>query len=330
MPLLSLSFLPEQAAVASKPVDSLFIYLIFISSFFGLLIAAMIIFFSIRYKRKSESDRPKEIHGNNKLEMLWTIIPLIISLTIFGWGLVLYFNNYRPPAHALEVFVVGKQWMWKLQHPSGPREIDELHVPINYPVRLTLTSEDVIHSFYVPAFRIKMDAVPGRYTHTWFQATKVGKYHLFCAEYCGTEHSKMIGWVHVMSQEDYQKWISERTGQTPMLEPGASALSEGEKIFQKYRCFACHHAAAGALGPDLSGIYGKQVKLLDGTTVTADENYLRESIKTPQIKIVEGYAPLMPTFENILSEEQIFAIIEYLKKWNSGTLPQDAEGTQSA
>ncbi|OIO37514.1 MAG: cytochrome c oxidase subunit II [Candidatus Omnitrophica bacterium CG1_02_46_14] len=316
-----MNFFPEQASTAAGEVDALFLYLVAVSAFFFFLIFAFVVFFSIRYRRRSKSERPKAIHGNNTLEVIWTVIPLVLALSFFGWGLKLYYINYRPPANSLEIFVVGKQWMWKLQHPSGPREINELHVPVNYPVRLTITSEDVIHSFFVPAFRLKMDAVPGRYNRTWFKAVKPGRYHFFCAQYCGTDHSKMIGWVTVMEQTDYQKWISALTGQTQALVPDETKVSTGEKLFNKYRCFACHSPAAGSLGPDLTGVFGRQVSLKDGQKITADESYLKESVQTPTAKIVEGYAPLMPSFDKILSEEQIFTIIEYLKtgkKTNDG------------
>ncbi len=319
----SLLFLPQQASSTAGQVDALYLYLIGVCLFFALLIFVLVAVFSIKYRRRSDSERPKPIHGNHFLEMLWTIVPFFFVMSFFIGGMVLYFGYFRPPAHSLEIFVVGKQWMWKLQHPSGPREINELHVPVNYPVKLTLTSEDVIHSFYVPAFRIKMDAVPGRYTRTWFKATQTGDFHLFCAEFCGTEHSKMIGKIHVMEMADYQKWLSERTGKNIKIQTGTMPTAVGEELFQKYRCIACHHATAGALGPDLTKAFGSEVKLADGKTVKVDEAYIQESLKNPTAKIVEGYAPLMPTYENILSEEQIFAIIEYLKH-----LP--SEGTQPA
>lgn len=310
----SLLFLPEQASSVAQSVDSLYLYLVGVCLFFATLIFVLVIFFSIKYRRRSDSERPKPIHGNHFLEMLWTIVPLLFVLSFFIGGMVIYFQYFRPPANSLEIFVVGKQWMWKLQHPSGPREINELHIPVNYPVKVTLTSEDVIHSFYVPAFRVKMDAVPGRYTRTWFKATHTGKYHLFCAEFCGTEHSKMIGWIHVMEMADYQKWLSEKTGKETALQMNVTPASTGEDLFQKYRCAACHHPKAGSLGPDLTRAFGTQVKLTDGSSVKMDEAYIQESIKTPTAKIVEGFAPLMPTYEKILSEEQIFAIIEYLKQ----------------
>lgn len=320
----SFSFFPPQASEAAGSVDQLYIYLVAVSIFFSVLIFGLVAFFSIKYRRKSESERPAEIHGHNTLELIWTLIPLVIVMSFFAWGFSIYYNHFRAPSNALEVFVVGKQWMWKLQHPSGPREINELHVPIGHPVKLTITSEDVIHSFYVPAFRIKMDAVPGRYTRTWFKATKAGTYHIYCAEYCGTEHSRMIGWIHVMEQADYQKWLSERMGTDVKFDPTTTPLSRGEQIFQKYRCFACHHPQSGALGPDLTRVFGSTVQLTDGKTVTADEAYIQESIRNPTAKVVQGYAPLMPTYENILTQEQIYDVIQYLKTQAEGAAPASA------
>ena len=307
---------PEQASTLAPEIDKLFFYLVAISIFFSILIFSVITFFAFKYKRKSEDERPKAIHGNNLLEAIWTAIPLAIAMSIFFWGASLFVKTMSsPPSDALEIFVVGKQWMWKIQHPEGPREINELHVPANRPVKLILTSEDVIHSFYIPAFRIKMDALPGRYTTVWFEASKPGKYHLFCAEYCGTKHAGMIGSVIVLEESEYQEWLS---GGSASSISGEDMVSQGSRLFNELRCVTCHHDGEAAVGANLDGLYGSKVHLTDGRTVTADEAYLRESILKPTAAIVKGFDPVMPTFEGQVDEGQIMAIIEYLKSKDGG------------
>jgi len=298
----------------------LYFFLIGLSLFFGLLIATLLVVFAIRFRRRPGDGIPQPIHGSTPLELVWTIIPFTLGMGIFLWGAWLFFAMSRPPDNAHEVFVVGKQWMWKLQHLEGRREIDELHVPIGQAVKLTMTSEDVIHSFYVPAFRMKADVVPGRYTTAWFQATKVGEYHLFCAEYCGTSHSGMIGRIVVMEPADYQAWLSQTApGAAGARGPGAaqpasvSPAAAGEALFNQMGCITCHQAQAGALGPSLIGIYGKPVKLQDGSEVVVDDAYLRESILHPTAKIVAGFQPVMPTFQGQLDEEQVLQLIQYIK-----------------
>ncbi len=242
------------------------------------------------------------------LEVLWTVIPLGIGLTSFAWGASLYFKTYRPLTDALEIAVIGKQWMWKLQHPTGRREINELHIPVGQPIKLRMASEDVIHSFYVPAFRVKRDVLPGRYSTTWFEATRIGEYHLFCAEYCGTEHSLMIGRVIIMERADYQKWLSGEGGNV-----GVSVVAAGESRFQQLGCNTCHKAESGARGPALAGLVGKSVQLQNSETVIADEAYIRESILKPNAKLVSGYKPIMPTYQGQISEEGVLQIITYMK-----------------
>jgi len=275
-----------------------------------------VIAFSIKYRRRSDDERTPHIHGSTMLEIVWTVIPLGITMVIFFWGASLFVTLTRPPDDALQVNVVGKQWMWKVQHLEGRREINELHVPVGRPVKVTLTSEDVIHSFYVPAFRIKQDAVPGRYTTTWFEATKVGRYHLFCAEYCGTMHSGMIGSIVVMDPAEYQSWLAGTEGAAVVAAAAGgqeSLVAAGEKMFTERGCIACHQPQGGALGPSLVGVAGKPVTLQSGETVVADDNYLRESILMPQVKIVAGFQPVMPTFKGQLSEEQVMQLIAYIK-----------------
>ncbi len=308
----SLPLFPEQASTFAERVDALYYYLLSVSGFFVLLIFALIFLFAIKYRRRSEDEQPRPILGSIPLEVIWIAIPFILVMVMFGWGASLYFTAFSPPADALEIFVVGKQWMWKVQHPEGRREINELHVPIGYPVKLTMTSQDVIHSFYVPAFRIKMDAVPGRYTSTWFQASKTGTFHLFCAEYCGTAHAGMGGQVVVMKPSEYEQWL--RTGAPE--EPLAAA---GERLFQQLGCSGCHSPNSTVRAPPLEGIYGKPMPLQSGHVVTADESYIRDSILLPQKDVVAGYAPVMPTFQGRISEEELMQIIAYIRSLGTGT-----------
>jgi len=264
-----------------------------------------LLFFAIKYRRRSDADRPKEIHGSLALELTWTLIPLGIVVVMFVWGAKVFFHMNRPPDDAMTVSVVGKRWMWKLQQPTGQREINELHVPVGRAVKLVITSEDAIHSFFVPAFRIKKDAVPGRYNVAWFRATKTGTYHLFCAEYCVTEHSKMIGRVVVMEPEAYQTWLAGGP-------PPESPVVAGEKLFTELNCVTCHRPDSAGRGPVLQGIFGRPVKLASGDTVVADEAYVRESVVNPAAKVVAGYQPVMPTYQGQVSEEQLISLVAYI------------------
>ncbi len=305
------SLFPESASTIAGQVDGLFFFMIAVSTFFGLLVAGLVVFLSIRYRRRSDAvatDPP--LLNSLRLEVAWTIIPFLISMVMFYWGASVYVTMARPPDDAEEIFVVGKQWMWKLQHIEGRREINELHVPVGQPIKLTMTSEDVIHSFYVPAFRIKADVVPGRYNTLWFEATKVGTYHLFCAEYCGTEHSKMIGSVYVMEPSDFQEWLSGGSGSAAR---SAAPVEVGRTLFAEKGCVTCHKAEGSMMGPSLVGIFGSERELAAGTRVVVDEDYLRESVLNPQAKIVAGYQPVMPTFAGQLDEEELLALVQYIK-----------------
>ena len=235
------------------------------------------------------------------------MIPLGLSLVMFAWGASIFFTESRPPADSMEIFVTGKQWMWKIQHNEGAREINELHVPVNRDIRLTLTSEDVIHDFYVPAFRTKTDVLPGRYTTEWFRPTKVGEYHIFCAEYCGTKHSGMIGTVYVMNEADYNAWLGAGSGEGSMAE-------QGEALFNQLGCGTCHASAINKQNgrcPNLNGLFGTTVELKDGSKVRADESYIRESVLYPQAKIVAGYDDIMPTFKGLITEDGMLKLVEY-------------------
>jgi cytochrome c oxidase subunit II len=296
---------PARASSAAGNVDALFIFLLILSGLMCLAIFTLLTIFAVRYRRRS-GVLAEQIEGSNALEFTWTFIPLGIFLIIFGWSSVVYFQIRTPPQGSAEIYTVAKQWMWKFQHAEGQREINELHVPVGRDVRMIMTSQDVIHSFYVPAFRIKQDVLPGSYTVAWFHATKAGTYHLFCAEYCGTMHSGMVGNVVVMEPAQYEAWVSGG---------GASgSLSEtGQGIFQSLGCSTCHRMDTQGRGPNLTGVFGKPVLLEDGRTVTADENYIRESILNPGAKVVSGFRPIMPTFQGLVSEEQVNALIAYVK-----------------
>jgi cytochrome c oxidase subunit 2 len=283
-----------------------------VAVFFSLLIAGLIVYFAVRYRRRAPESVGADIHGSLVLEMVWTIIPALITVVIFVWGASVFFAMSRPPDETLNVYVVGKQWMWKFQHLDGQREINELHVPVGRAVKLIMTSEDVIHDVFIPAFRVKADVLPGRYTNIWFQATKPGRYHLFCAEYCGTRHSGMVGEVVVMDPSDYQTWLSGGA-------PEGSLASGGEQLFQSLACITCHRADSQGRGPVLQGLFGKTVHLQNGEAVTADEAYIRESILQPSAKIVDGFQPIMPTFQGLVTEEQLLQLVEYVKSLSTQT-----------
>ena len=303
---------PEQASTFAWQVDLLYFYLIAISVAFTIPIVLAIFFFGIKYRETEKYATPEEMHGSMVLETVWSIIPFIISMTIFLGGAIVYFNQYTPPEDAMEIYIVGKQWMWKAQHQTGQREINELHVPVGRKIKLTMTTEDVLHDFFIPAFRTKMDVVPGRYTYMWFEPTKAGKYHLFCAEYCGLNHSGMGGYVYVMEQRDFDEWLSGSVaGQTP--------VEAGRDLFQnKLGCASCHAGGASQRGAVLEGIFGKEVELASGGKVVADEQYIRNSILNPGAQIVAGYQPIMPTFKGQVTEEQLNSLVAYIKSLTPG------------
>jgi cytochrome c oxidase subunit 2 len=300
-----LPLFPQQASTVAGQVDAFYLFLVLITTFFSLLIALLILFFVIKYRKRPDR-QAVQIHGSTLLEIVWTAIPLGISMVIFVWGAVLYYHIENPPLNSLEIYGEAKQWMWKFQHPGGQREINTLHVPTGRPVKVTLISQDVIHDFFVPAFRVKTDVLPNRYVTAWFQATEPGSYHLFCSQYCGTNHSSMIGQVVVMKPEDYAEWLASGKAE-------GSLSSMGEKLFQQFGCVTCHRPDSGARGPNLQGLYGRPVRLSDNRVVIADDNYIRESILSPNAKVVAGFQPIMPTFKGVVSEEGLVQITEYLK-----------------
>jgi cytochrome c oxidase subunit II len=297
---------PEQASTMASRVDTLYFFLLGIAAFFTLLIAGLIVYYAWRYRRRAPDEVGGRVEGGLALELTWTIVPFLITIVLFVWGSSVFFAEQRPPDETINVYVVGKQWMWKFQHLDGQREIDELHVPVGRAVKLIMTSEDVIHSFFVPAFRVKADVLPGRYTSIWFQATKPGAYHLFCAEYCGTRHSGMIGQVVVMDPNDYQTWLSGGAAE-------GSLASAGEKLFADLACNTCHRPDSQGRGPVLDGLFGKTVTMQNGENVLFDEAYIRESILNPTAKVTAGFQPIMPTFQGLVSEEQLLQLIEYVK-----------------
>ena len=311
-----LSWLPQQASTVAGQVDALFLFLVTVTVLFSGLIFVLVIFFALKFRRRAEDERPKAIHGSLFLELFWTIVPLGIVTVIFVWGAYLYFTMTQPPAAAMEIYVVGKQWMWKLQHPGGQREINELHIPVHRPVKLTMTSEDVIHSFFVPDFRVKRDVVPGKYTSVWFEATKTGEYYLFCSQYCGTSHAVMGGRIVVMEPTDYERWLTGNVAEESL--PVA-----GEKLFVRLGCSTCHRTDGSGRGPSLVGRFGKTEKLASGETVSVDEGYVRESILNPQAKLVAGYPPIMPTFKGLITEDGLLQLIAYIKSLKL------ADGTQA-
>jgi cytochrome c oxidase subunit 2 len=314
-----LPFYPDQASNFAPSVDALMTFLILVSLFFAVAITAAIVFFFFKYRRKSENEVGYPIHGDMRLESLWIIVPAFLSLAMFGWGAVVYVDFRHAPQDTLDIYVIGKQWMWKIQQPNGRREINELHVPIGRDVKLVMASEDVIHDFYVPAFRVKMDVVPGHYNTMWFRPTKAGTYRFFCSQYCGTNHAVMGGWVTVMDPSDYAAWLSGSSGTD-------SPLVAGEKLFTERACVTCHIGNGSGRAPSLNGVYGGTVRLADGSTVTADDAYIRESILVPSAKIVAGYQPLMPAFQGQLTEDQILSLTAYIKSLQSQPIPATGAG----
>lgn len=299
---------PDRASSIAGQVDALYVYLVLVSAVMTLLIFVAVAVLAIKYRRRP-GVLPHPIEGSPILEISWSVIPLGVMLTFFIWGAVIYFKERTPPTSSTEVYVVAKQWMWKIEHMEGQREINELHVPVGQNVKMVMTSQDVIHSFFIPAFRLKQDVIPGRYTTLWFNATTPGIYHLFCAEYCGTSHSGMIGNVVVMSPQDYSQWMSGG--------PSVPLPEAGKQLFNSLGCTTCHRFDVQGRGPNLQGVYGKPVLLEDGRTVMADDNYVRESILNPTAKIVSGFKPVMPTFQGLVSDEQLNALVAYVKSLGS-------------
>jgi len=296
---------PAEASTIAPWMDALYFFLLGMT-LTGLFLVGLLVFgFSIRY-RKEKNPVATQIEGSTLLEATWTIIPLAIFLLTFVWGALLYFRIYDPPANAMNIYVVGKQWMWKAEHPDGQHEINSLHVPAGRNVQLTMISQDVFHSFSIPDFRVKREVIPGRYTTVWFNATDPGTYHIFCTQYCGTQHSAMIGEVTVLSPDDYQKWLAQSTS-------GMSLAQNGERLFASMGCNACHSGNAAARGPNLAGVYGTKLTLTDGSQVLVNEAFLRDAILNPSQHVTAGFAPIMPTYQGQISEDGLIDLVEYIK-----------------
>ncbi len=303
--------MPAAASTVARDVDSLFYFLLGLSAFFFLLIAALTAWFVIRYRQGSRVRRGAAPTHNTALELLWSLIPLALVIVIFFWGFHGYISAAVPPADALEIKVVAKKWLWQFEYPNGLRTVNEIRVPVGKPVKLVMISEDVIHSFYVPSFRIKQDVLPSRYTQLWFEVTEPGAHRILCTEYCGRGHSDMLGVIHAVSDEEYRSWLESGGG----LGEGMPLVEFGRLLYTRYGCEVCHSLDGSRLeGPSFKGIFGKPVRLSDGRTVTADEDYLRRSILQPQTEVVAGYQPVMPTFQGLLGEREINALIEFIKE----------------
>ncbi len=316
--LSGIPLFPEQASNLAPEVDHLYFFVLAVTGFFALLVSVLVVIFAIKYRDKTGDKVGAPITGSIPLELGWSIMPFFVSMAIFVWATIVFFHIIRPPDQTLEIYSTGKRWMWRFQHLDGQSEINELHVPLGRPVKVTFTSEDVLHSLYVPAFRVKADAIPGRYSSIWFTPTKTGEYHLFCAEYCGTKHSGMIGTVYVLDPDEYQAWLSGGGG--------LSMTARGEQLFQQLGCVSCHLTDGSGRGPSLAGKFGTQETLANGSSIVVDDSYIRESILTPQLKLLAGYQPLMPTFQGLVNEEGLMSLIEFIKSLPpapaSGAAPQ--------
>jgi cytochrome c oxidase subunit II len=307
---VTIPFQPPAASSIAGDVDTLYLVLSGITAFFTVLIFSIILVFMIKYRRRKDDETPTSTHTPLIVELTWTIIPSLICAVLFVWSAALYVRNARPLASSTEIFVIGKQWMWHLQHPEGPREINELHVPVGVPIKLTMTSQDVIHDFYIPAFRVKKDVLPGRFTEIWFQATETGTYHLFCAQYCGTNHSEMIGWVYVMTPTDYASWLAGG-------EKAESLAQLGARLFSQYGCDNCHMPEGNGQAPSLVGVYGKPEKLQNGETRVVDESLIQQAILTPNSVHLPNYKPVMPTYQGQINADQMLDLIAYVKSLGS-------------
>jgi cytochrome c oxidase subunit 2 len=317
--MTNFAIIPPEASKIAPQVDALLVFMTLVSLVGLVLVGLLVTAFSILYRR-DKHPVAVQIEGSTLLEATWTIIPLGLFLVMFVWGSVLYFRIYTPPPNAMNIYVVGKQWMWKAEHPGGQHEINALHVPTGRPIQLTLISQDVFHSFSIPAFRVKREAIPGRYTTVWFEPTTPGTYHLFCTQYCGTQHSGMIGEVDVLTPEDYKKWLAGSTS-------GVSLAQNGERLFASLSCNACHNGQPDSRGPSLADVYGSKLALTNGQSVLVDEAYLRQAILNPSQHITQGYAPIMPTYQGQVSEEGLISLVEYIKNLSSNYRVQQTLNT---
>ena len=313
---------PAEASTIAPYMDALYVFLLAITLVGVALVGALVFGFSVRYRRQ-RNPVATQVEGSTLLEATWTIIPLALFLITFVWGALLYFRIYNPPANAMNIYIVGKQWMWKAEHPGGQHEINALHVPTGRPVQLTMISQDVFHSFSIPEFRVKREVIPGRYSTVWFNATTPGTYHLFCTQYCGTQHSGMIGDIVAMTPDDYVKWTEQSTS-------GMSLAQNGERLFSSMGCNSCHNGTAAARGPSLAGVYGSKLTLTNGSQVLVNDAYLRDAILNPSQHVTAGYAPIMPTYQGQISEEGLIDLVEYIKNLNTNYRVQQTSVTSQS
>ena len=300
---------PAEASGIAPYVDALYFFLVAMTIFGTAFVAVLLLVFSVRYRRE-KNPVATQVEGSTLLEATWTIIPLAIFLVTFVWGALLYFRIYDPPANAMNIYIVGKQWMWKAEHPGGQHEINALHIPTGKPIQLTMISQDVFHSFSIPDFRIKREVIPGRYSTVWFEPTQVGVYHLFCTQYCGTQHSGMVGQITVMTPSDYKKWLEQSNS-------GQSLAQNGERLYASMGCNSCHNGTAAARGPSLAGVYGSRLTLTDGRQILVDDAYLRNAILNPSEHVTAGFAPIMPTYQGQISEDGLIDLVEFIKNMQS-------------
>ena len=313
---------PAEASTIAPYTDALYFFLLLITVVGIVLVGTLVFGFSLRYRRE-KNPVATHIEGSPLLEAPWTLITLALFLIVFVWGALLYFRIYTPPTNSMNVYIVGKQWMWKAEHPGGQHEINALHVPTGRPVQLTMISQDVFHSFSIPDFRVKREVIPGRYSTVWFEATTPGVYPLFCTHYCGAQHSGMIGQITVLTPEAYQKWTQQSTS-------GMSLAQNGERLFASMGCNACHNGSAAARGPNLAGVYGSKLQLANGSEVQVNEAYLRDSILNPSQHVTAGYAPIMPTYQGQVSEDGLIDLVEYIKTLQTNYRVQQTLTTQQS
>ena len=302
--------LPKTSTIAGS-VDSLYDFIMITSVISFVIIVAGMLYFMLRYRRKSEQDKTAYIEGHTPTEIGVIVVLFVWVMVIFVWGYVDYRKMIHAPSGALEINVIGRQWQWEIEYPNGKKALNEIRVPKGQPVKLILTSSDVLHSFYIPNFRLKQDAVPGMYTTLWFEATETGRQQVFCAEYCGTAHSKMFAVLIVMEPEEYQNWLE---GWSPETQAASNPATRGKELYQSRGCVACHSLDGSAVvGPSFLGVFGTEKILADGSKVSADENYIRESLMEPQAKLVKGFAPVMPTYKGQLSDEEVNVLLAFIK-----------------
>jgi cytochrome c oxidase subunit 2 len=305
-------FLPPDGSTIAGDVDSLFYFLVYASIVFFAIVVFGIILFSLKYRHRQTdvTSTTVDISHNTRLELLWSIIPAILVVIVFFWGFKIFMRMHVVPKDALEIKVTAQKWFWSFDYPEGINTVNELVVPAGRPIKLLMSSKDVIHSFYVPDFRVKMDVLPNRYTITWFEAPNIGTHNLFCAEYCGEGHSTMLGKVKVVSEREYSEWLETGASQAENMSPE----QYGAQLFQSRACYTCHSVKGeSSVGPHLNEIFGKQVVITGGKQVTVDENYIRESVLEPQAKVVAGFQPVMPTYQGILKDRDVDALIAYIK-----------------